>query len=142
MNYTTLTRIVDPATGEFLSDENVLEVFDTYDSMAVLFAFRNNSGIIYVTVWAKVVELLSSWICAEISPERFQEARESKIELRDIFTKTESGSIYMVNFPYDRDKKVTIEEMKCDTVSDDLLPGSGEYLYRFIPSAGNSLLIK
>lgn len=103
-----------------------LEIYDQYDSRPCLFSCRNQSGQIYLAVWADEIDDGDRWIYTAISPTRLKWLRENVIDIRSVFTQAVSGFVYDVRT--DNNGVSNAKMLSCAALTDDLLPVAKEFL--------------
>lgn len=106
----------------------IIEVYSFYD-YPVLFSCRNISGHIFVAVLIDSLEDTDVWMYAPVSSSRFQDFRQGRFELRDVFTNSEDSFVYRVKTPYNSELNAVITIIYSNEISDEDLPYAGQLIH-------------
>lgn len=106
---------------------NIIEVYEAYDEPC-LFACQNASGQIFLAVLVDENEDYKKWIYASLSQKRFEYVRSGGIDLHDGFKLAEDEFAYIVKVPFLDEEISVVEVVSCESISDDMLPFSGEFI--------------
>lgn len=116
-----------PSLGQL----EIVETYAFYDE-PVLFSCKNAAGHLYLVVAADENDQFETWLYAKVSNWRLNLIRSGQIDLHDAFFNTEDGNVVQVCFPYDNPKEPSIESVKSELISQNMLPIPGECLdYEF-----------
>lgn len=114
-------------SSTILGKLRIIEIYEFYN-MPVLFACKNRTGHIYIAVWIDETQEQDLWLYAPISPERFTMMREGKIDLHDVFTKTEDGFVLEVTVRKTPELFSEIKRVPVEELDESWAPPSGDYL--------------
>ena len=118
-------RSILPRSRIFGSLE-IIEVYEFYDAPR-LFACRNLSDQIFVSVWIDEDDLTETWLYVAVSRRRLEYIRSGGIDLYEAFKKAETETTFRVTIPRS-DGISHVDPISCDDLTDDMLPNRGERL--------------
>jgi hypothetical protein len=128
----SLPQLIDPSTGQRLKESAILDFVEFYDSRPVLFVLETPQKVLFIGVWideklsfftrrTKVYVISQTWLYVKISSARFEAVKQRTIALQDVFSKTEDGMAYYVEFDY-RTQSTIISKIFCRDIPDYNLP--------------------
>jgi hypothetical protein len=136
VNNTSLPHLIDPTTGQQLSESDLLNFCEYYDGIPVLFAIKNHQNCIFFVVWADSTKHKQTWIYAPITRDRYEQAMANadKTELRKLFLEADGDIVYKVVLK--PRLSPSIQKVPCCSIIDNWLPRPGEFIQKAI-SEGN-----
>lgn len=98
-----------------------------YDDYPALFSCKDAAGHLYL-VTVSENDQDKTWLRVEISNERFNLIRSGGIDLRNAFTDTENGYLFLIKVPHDAPTQSSPEVIHPNEIPEDMLPFPGERL--------------
>jgi hypothetical protein len=110
----------------YLGRLKIIEVYEATDEPC-LFACRNASGHIFLSVLIDETEEQKEWLYVPLSHDRFAKIRSGEIDLQDGFRSAEDGFVHSVTVPiYEGIAIVGI--IYANNLTNEMLPLKGERL--------------
>jgi len=115
-----------PVESSELGPLEIVDVYLDYDGPR-LFSCMDGRGQLFVAVW--VVERVASavWLYAPISRQRLNELEADIVDLRSIFSESESGKVLRVTTFHD-ERTPLVEPGDCSEIPEEWLPLPGASL--------------
>jgi hypothetical protein len=109
----------------YLGILKIIEVYEGTDEPC-LFACRNASGHIFLSVLIDETEAQREWLYVPLSPDRFTKIRSGEIDVQDGFRSAEDGFVHSVTVPiYEGSAIVGI--IHANNLTNEMLPLKGSH---------------
>lgn len=105
----------------------IVEVYEYYDR-PVLFTCQNQTGILFLAVWANEDDNGDWWFYTPISQRRFEHIRSGAIDLFSAFSKAEDDIVFSIYIPFGPDVQVIEKTLVSSSIPKENLPEPGEKL--------------
>jgi len=112
-----------PGLGRF----TIIEIYESYDSLPLLFSCKNAANHLYLAVAVAENEFADTWLYARISQARLNLVRSGTIDLHDAFSKVGGGLLLRVLFSKEG-LPTEVRVIQSSEVPDFLLPLPSERL--------------
>jgi Family of unknown function (DUF6575) len=104
----------------------VLDVYVEHDGPR-LFSCKDSRGQSYVAVWVDESDSSDVWLYAAVSRSRLNALEADTVDLRSIFSETESGKVLQVTTFHDQGSPLE-EPVNCSEIPEEWLPMAGASL--------------
>lgn len=112
-----------PVETTELGSLDILDVYVSYDGLR-LFSCKDSSGQVYVAVWVDESDASEVWLYAPVSQNRLTDLEAGTIDLHNIFTQTETGSVLQITKFHQPDHP-RVEAIACSEIPPEWLPAQG-----------------